>query len=111
MKRFMLKPEQIKPLCPGRGACFASDMITVQGKRVGYMYRESPDNNQDSGWRFFSGLETDEYANTPENIAIYDVNTICNYDPDVIPFVDEPLGSAFERDASSGKFKKIIDGV
>ena len=25
-----------------RGGCFATDMITVQGRKVGYMYREPP---------------------------------------------------------------------
>jgi hypothetical protein len=49
---------------------------------------------------FFSGLESDEYANDPANIAIYDVNTIANYDPEIIPLLDTPPGSAFARDPS-----------
>ena len=40
------------------------------------MYKEEPDNDVDSGWRFFSGFETDEYVNNPKNIEVYDVNTI-----------------------------------
>ncbi len=54
----------------------ATDHITVDGHRVGYMYREQGDFEVDSGWRFFSGLESDEYANDPENLTFYDVNTI-----------------------------------
>jgi hypothetical protein len=69
------------------------------------MYRENPDNDVDSGWRFFAGDETDDYANDPENIAIYDVNTIANYDPGIIPLLGAPHGSAFER--HGGEFRPV----
>jgi hypothetical protein len=73
------------------------------------MYRERPDFEEDSGWRFMSGLESDEYLNDPDNLAIYDVNTIANYDPDIIPFLDAPIGSAFERNSGSGQFRRVED--
>jgi len=75
----------------------ASDQITIDGKRVGFMYREAPRNSIDSGWRFFSGEETQDYADQPENFAIYDINTIANYDPNIISFLEAPIGSAFGR--------------
>src|SRR6266705_2951717 len=78
----------IKSLIPKMGGCFASDRITVDGMKVGYMYREEPDKDLDSGWRFFSGDETQEYADNPDNFAIYEVNTICNYDPSISPYID-----------------------
>jgi len=62
------------------------------------MYREEPDTDFDSGWRFLSGLETDAYVNDLANVGLYDVNTIANYDPDVIPLLDATAGAAFERD-------------
>jgi hypothetical protein len=96
-KRFALDPSRFRPLAEGRGSCFATDRITVDGKRVGFMYRELPDDDIDSGWRFFSGEETQEYADDPANFAIYDVNTIANYDPDIIEHLDAPAFSAFER--------------
>jgi hypothetical protein len=96
-KRFRLTADQILPLSPGHGGCFATDMITVAGYRVNFMYRESPDNDLDSGWRFFSGFESEKYTDNPDNFALYDVNTIANYDRDIIPFLDAPIGSAFER--------------
>jgi hypothetical protein len=99
VKNFKLKAEQIKTLANGHGGCIATDMITVDGKQVGYMYREVPRNPQDSGWRFMSGSESQEYMDEPNNHAIYDVNTIANYDPEIIPFLNAPIGSAFERNA------------
>ena len=102
------KEIEIKALAEGRGACFATDMITCDGEPVRFMYREPPDNEVDSGWRFTSGLETDQYMDDPANSGIYDVNTIANYDTDIIPFLDTPTGSAFERDAS-GNFVSVDD--
>lgn len=38
---------------PNGEGCIVSDRITKEGFKVGYMYREVPDeDNPDSGWRF-----------------------------------------------------------
>lgn len=103
-KRFKLRPDEFRLLVSGYGGCYATDHITVDGHRVGYMYREKTEDKFDSGWRFFSGMESDEYANNADNIEIYDVNTIANYDPNIIPFLDSPTGSAFARDKRTGQF-------
>ena len=104
-RKFKLRAEQIKPLIEPMGGCFATDHITVEGLPVGYMYREAPDFDVDSGWRFFSGTETEEYANDPDNTTIYEVNTIANYDPAIIPFLSAPIGSAFGRVPGTDKFE------
>jgi hypothetical protein len=103
-KAFRLRANQIRRLIPSMGACYASDRITVDGAAVGYMYREQPDGGHDSGWRFFAGDESQEYADNPANFAVYDVNTICNYDPTIIPLLDAPVGSAFSR-GKNGKLE------
>jgi len=107
-KKFRIAGSEIKPLAQGRGGCMATDMITVHGQRVGYMYRSAPDPNSpffevNSGWVFPSGKESQEYLDEPANMAIYDVNTIANYDPEIIPLLDAPLGSVFARD-EQGRF-------
>ncbi len=104
-KVFKIPGDQIRRLIPKMGGCFASDRITVDGAPVGYMYREQPDRDIDSGWRFFAGDESPEYADTPGNFTIYEVNTICNYDPAIIPFLDAPVGSAFGRVEGTDKFE------
>ena len=82
---FILSSDEIENLIPNIGYCFATDKITIEGMKVGYMYREVPNKESDSGWRFFSGTESQDYVDNPENIKIYNVNTIANYDPDIIP--------------------------
>jgi hypothetical protein len=66
------------------------------------MYREKPGNPIDSGWRFFSGDESQEFADRAENFELYDVNTIANYDPEIIPLLDKPVGSAWARNTDGG---------
>lgn len=102
-KKYLLKPNEFKDIALGFGSCIATDEITVNGNRVGFMYRENPDNEIDSGWRFFSGLESQEYVDEPNNLEIYDVNTIANYDPEIIKYLSAPIGSAFGR-AENGEF-------
>ena len=107
MKKYFLDASQIKPLATGMGACYASDRITVEGRKVGFMYREEPDTDIDSGWRFTAGDESQEYMDNPDNVNVYDVNTIANYDPAIIPHLLSPAGSAFERDERTGRFEKV----
>jgi hypothetical protein len=96
-KKFSLGSDQIKPLVENRGGCIATDMITVEGRKVGYMYREEPNNELDTGWRFMSGRESQAYMDDAANHEVYSVNTIANYDVDIIPFLDAPIGCAFVR--------------
>lgn len=94
---------------PNGEGCFASDKITKKGYKVGYMYREQPDEvTPDSGWRFLAGDEDDEYINNPNNLHIFALNTICNYDRDIIPYLKSEVGSAYIR-TNRDKFE-IDDG-
>ena len=108
-KQFALSPDQIRPLAEGYGACIATDRITVEGRKVAFFYREAPDNEFDGGWRFFGGGETDAYLDDPTNSGIYNVNTIANYDPEIIPFLDAPAGAAFERENGTGPIAQVYD--
>lgn len=90
-------------MAPGLGGCIASDRIVVDGALVGYMHRAPPINEMDSGWQFLAGDEDEAYMADAQRHGVYDVNTIVNYDPDILPFLDTPIGSTFER-ASDGKF-------
>ncbi len=99
--KFLLSKNQIKKLYISRGnsGCLASNRITIDGMKVGYMYREVSDSTfPDSGWRFFAGDEDEDYTDDPNNFHIFDLNTICNYDIDIIEYLDAPFGSAYIRE-------------
>ena len=95
--QFQLEGKNIQQIIPNMGYCFATKKITMEGMKIGYMYREVPDDYSDSGWRFFSGTENQDYVNDPSNIQIYDVNTIVNYDKAIIPYLHSQIGSEYER--------------
>lgn len=97
---FKLKKTKIKSLytTTENSGCIASNRITKDGMKVGYMYRELVDSSfPDSGWRFFAGDEDDEYTNNPNNFHIFDLNTICNYDSSIVEFLNSPYGIAYIR--------------
>lgn len=73
------------------------------------MYREQPSNDKpDSGWRFMAGNEDNEYMNNSNHHHIFAINTICNYDRNIIPYLKSKIGSAYIR-VNSNKFE-IDDG-
>ena len=83
---------------PNGEGCIVSDRITKEGWKVGFMYREEPTPGQpDSGWRFFKGDEDEEYSNNPNNHHVFALNTICNYDSDIIPYLHSPIGTYLIR--------------
>ena len=90
--------------------CAASKLITEKGMRVMYMRRiliereMGHDLRTDSGWLFMSGRETGEFLSDPTNIELCRLNTICNIDNDVIPFLTLPFNSIVVRGAD-GRFR------
>ena len=100
-RNYHVKAEDVKNLLKdwtGADGCIATNRITVEGCKVGYCYRENPDGDWDSGWRFTAGDESDNYMDDPNNSGIYKLNTICNDDSDIIPLLHTPAPCAFERD-------------
>ena len=106
-KAFKLNAADFRPLATGRGACYAADTILIEGLRVGHMYREQPDFENDTGWRFFSGTETQDYCDDPKKFAIYDLNTVANYDPAIVPYLDEPVGTKLDRIEGTDTFRHL----
>ena len=108
MKSFAISASEMQPIAEGRGGCIASDRITVDGCSVGYCYREAPDNQHDSGWRFLAGDESQEYMDDSSHHQIYDVNTIANYDPAIVSILSTPAPCAFDRGNADG-FVPVIN--
>ena len=108
---YHVKAEDVTEMLPdweGADGCIATNRITVEGCKVGYCYREEPDGDWDSGWRFTAGDESEAYMDDPNNAGIYKLNTICNDDPDIISLLNTPAPCAFERD-ENGVFQQIKD--
>lgn len=99
-KTYYLPKEKIYQLLhdwEGGEMCIASDRIMCDGRVCGYMYRVKPEHDWDSGWRFLAGDEDQEYLNDPDNTGIYKLNTLCNYDPEIQPYLQDEYGSVYAR--------------
>jgi hypothetical protein len=89
------------------GVCLASAHIMTEGKKVGYMYREEPEEDLDSGWRFLSGEEDDSYLDIDDNYGVFDVDAVVKVDALVRNYIHLPIGTELERDG--GKFVIIVE--
>lgn len=87
-KKFFMKAEEIKPLLESGQFGIATDKIMVEGSKVGYMVRNEPQ---------------EEHPEDSGHFGLYDLNTVANYDPDIIPLLDAPAGMTFFR-GDDGKF-------
>ena len=106
-KQFKIRKEDIVRLVPHSGGCLATDRIVVDGCDVGYMYREETERDGDTGWRFFAGDESQDYIAEPSHSGVYAVNTIANYDPAILGYLDTPAPCAFEKIPGSRKFRPV----
>lgn len=95
-------------LAAALGRCIVSKTVSEGGAPIGFMYREEPVFEQDSGWRFFSGDETDEFAANPENFGVYDISDVTRNHPSVAEWLAQPAGTAWETD-ENGEFQPAAD--
>jgi hypothetical protein len=84
--------------------------VLDEGCKVGYLYREAPDEERDSGWRITSNTESDEYMEDSNNIAYVSLGAVLSRDDSIIELLDHPEDSAFVRDAKTGLFSLVARG-
>ncbi|WP_080776832.1 DUF2185 domain-containing protein [Chryseobacterium phocaeense] len=95
---------------PPIGRLMVSKMITEGNKKPMFMYRDKRSRPEDSGWRIFSGLESNEYTNNPENAGIYNPSTLLAIDPSIADILlTGGFGSAFERKSEKSSWYKVTD--
>lgn len=86
-----------------------SKMAFDDGEILRFAYREKTDRPEDSGWRFFTGHEDDEYTEESENIRFCNVGWLLGFEPTLDPFIREPDGAAFEREAKDEPWRRVTD--
>lgn len=90
---------------PPHGYALATAMVARDGRPVRFMYREQPDGDDDSGWRFFCGDEEQSYVDDPANLGLYALTTIIAIDPSIAPLLGTLAPCAFERDDERDPFR------
>lgn len=88
--------------------CFVTHNILYEGRQVGYLYREEPDCDDDSGWRFTAGDETDEYMEDSDNSSYVSLGAVLREDDSILTLLECEVGVAFVRD-ENGNFIELDD--
>jgi len=89
--------------------CFVTKRVLNEGYKVGYLYREEPDEERDSGWRITSNTEPDEYMDDGANIAYVSLGAVLSKDDSFVSLLEHQTGAAFIRDESTGQFIAVPD--
>ncbi len=90
---------------------FVSEMCFAEGEYVRFLYREAGDRKEDSGWRMFTGHETQEYNDDPKNVRIVQVGYMLDRDPSLLQPLKEAIGAAFERRTKQEPWAKVTDWI
>ena len=91
------------------GELVVSKMITQEGKKPMFIYRQKRSGKKDSGWRIFSGFEDDKYVNNPDNIEICDSSVIVKIAPSIESLLKTGVGSVFERKNENSTWYRVWD--
>ncbi|MEU4745482.1 DUF2185 domain-containing protein [Actinosynnema sp. NPDC023658] len=84
-----------------------SARVAREGAPAGWLYRDEPSRDADSGWRVFAGDEAQEYIDDSRNAVLVPLRELIGADPALEAVFERPPGSAFER--AGGTFVPVED--
>ncbi len=80
---------------------YVSKRIIDDNYKIGYMHREEPLNNEDSGWSFVAGDESDDYINNSDNIALIRLYDVILLEPSIEEYLEYDIGTTIIRTSSN----------
>jgi len=91
----------------GEKIALVSARVLEAGARARWAYREKPDRENDSGWRLFTGEESQDYVDNAANIRACNVYWLVDRDPTLRQLSRAGIGEAFERRADSDDWVRV----
>lgn len=76
----------------------------LPGEFPRYLYREMPDEPADSGWRVFTGTETQADADEPSNFLLTAASTLVRAHPQLSEVLAAGRDGAWEWDDAIGRY-------
>jgi hypothetical protein len=99
-----VEPDKVEKYLP---RCFVTHKVLFDGVKAGYVYRQEPQEDSDSGWRITAGDESDAYMDDDDNIYYVSLGKVLNQDDSFLHLLDAEVGSAFERNEATGEFEAL----
>lgn len=89
---------------------FVSRRCHEQDVRPGYVYREDPDNDRDSGWRALVGDESHEEVDDPANVLLQALGFLLDRWPELRPVLEtDPTNGAWAWDGEVERYVPVAD--
>lgn len=77
---------------------------------IRFMYKTVPEHLNDTGWRMFTGYETEEFlANQIDNLLPIPLEKICQLDPSIKPLTEYNAGTVWERTPEDNSWQRVED--
>ena len=83
--------------------------VSRDGAAVGFAYREAPVVEHDSGWRFFSGGESDAFCEQSENFDTLPLSELLAAHPELTELTARGGEGAWEWDDAAQDFVAAAD--
>lgn len=84
--------------------CIVSNRVLKDGARVGFLYREAADRDDDSGWCITAGDESQDYMDDVTNVSYVTLSAVLKCDSTIMNLLDSEVGAEFVRVGSSALF-------
>ncbi len=107
--RPLIPKSQIRPMIEGPMAtayAWVTPGVLQKGEDIGIFYRRKPDGAFSPGWVFLGTSERMDENLTSSKLLQIDLNTLANYAPYIVGFLDAEEKSAFRHDGC-GSVSKI----
>jgi Uncharacterized protein conserved in bacteria len=81
----------------------------LENDHIGYCYRDYPETNIDSGWRFLYGDEDETYLDNPTNSEAIYPEDMLSISPALDPILSAPINSEYEWDDENQTYIEILN--
>lgn len=92
-----------------KAALCSSRVVGPKRKAVLFAYRQEPDNDMDSGWRFLHGDESESFLGDAKNCLVTPMDLVLAMDPTLEGLLERPVGAAFRRASVAAKWELLED--
>ena len=91
--------------------CLASSLILNEKPMpIRFFYKEAPQHKNDTGFRFYSGLETDEFLMTEDAAVAAPLDCMMRLDNSIAELVEQSaVGSVWERLPGENQWIPVTD--